>query len=241
MRENRYKITNSLKEFIRPLYNKFANKYATELGYWKKVYIKEGNSFSNSFYEKIFLNLAQECDDKFLSNKVVADFGCGPRGTLKWIKSTDTKIGIDVLADQYLNLFGASMLTHNMIYLKSTENTIPLPTEYVDVMFTLNALDHVDNFPRMCNEIIRVLKGGGVFYGSFNLEEKATSAEPQQLTEKIISRYLLDKFEIVTYRVTNKGPQGELFKHLYENNLHYDKGEEGILWVKAIKKLKTDS
>ena len=224
-----------LKEIIRPLYNKFANKYATELGYWKKNYLKEGNNFENNFYEKIFLNLAQEKDDSFLTNKVVADFGCGPRGSLKWIKSTKTKIGIDVLADHYLNLFGNNMLTHEMLYLKSTENIIPLPPEYVDVMFTLNALDHVDNLPVMCNEIIRVLKPGGVFYGSFNLEEKATSAEPQQLTEKIIKKYLLDKLEVVTYRITNKGPQGNPFKYLYENKPHYDIGEEGVLWVKAVK------
>lgn len=224
-----------LKEIVRPFCNKFANKYATELGYWKKIYLNEGENFNNSFYEKIFLNLAQESDDKFLTNKVVADFGCGPRGTLKWIKSTTTKIGIDVLIDQYLNHFGANMLTHKMLYLKSTENIIPIPNEYLDVMFTLNALDHVNNFPIMCKELIRVLKVGGVFYGSFNLEEKATSAEPQQLTELIIKKYLLDKFDVITYRVTNKGPQGDLFKHLYEDNLHYDKGEEGILWVKAVK------
>jgi len=236
MKDKSQGIPTFLKEMIRPLYNKFANKYATELGYWKKIYLREGNNFSNSFYEKIFLNLAQESDDNFLTNKVVADFGCGPRGSLKWIKSTSNKIGIDVLADQYLNLFGNNMLTHEMVYLKSTENVIPLPSEYVDVMFTLNALDHVDNFPLMCNELIRVLKVGGVFYGSFNLEEKATSAEPQQLTEKLINKYLLDNLKVITYRVTNKGPQGDLFKHLYDNNLHYDKGEEGILWVKAGKK-----
>ncbi len=235
MKDNNLQILKLLKELVRPFYNKFANKYATELGYWKKIYLKEGKNFENSFYEKIFLNLAQERDDKFLTNKVIADFGCGPRGSLKWIKSTPTKIGIDVLTDQYLNLFGDNMLTHEILYLKSTENIIPLPSSYVDVMFTLNALDHIDNFPLMCHEIIRVIKKGGLFYGSFNLEEKATSAEPQQLTEKLIHKYLLDKMEVLSYRITNKGPQGDIFKPLYENKLHYDQGAEGILWVKAIK------
>ncbi len=235
MKQNKQLIKAYLKEVVRPLYNKFANKYATELGYWKKIYLRDGQSFENGFYKKIFLNLAQEQDDKFLENKIVADFGCGPRGSLKWIKSAKQKIGIDVLADQYLDHFGQDMLTHDMLYLKSTEKIIPLPNESLDVMFTLNALDHVDNFPQMCNEIYRTLKENGILYASFNLGEKATSAEPQCLTEKLIHKYLLDKFEILTYRVANQGPQGNLFKPLYENDLHYDPGQEGILWVKARK------
>ncbi len=228
-------IKTYLKEMVRPFYNKFANKYATELGYWKKIYLRDGQSFENDFYKKIFLNLAQEKDDKFLDNKIVADFGCGPRGSLKWIKSARLKIGIDVLTDHYLDSFGQDMLTHDMLYLKSTEKIIPLPSESLDVMFTLNALDHVDNFPQMCNEIFRTIKKKGILYASFNLEEKATSAEPQCLTEKLIHKYLLDKFEILSYRVTNQGPEGNLFKPLYDNDLHYDSGQEGILWVKAIK------
>jgi len=49
-----------------------------------------------------------------------------------------------------------------MIYLKSTEKVIPLPSEFVDIIFTVNAIDHVNNFEIMCDEIIRVLKPGGI-------------------------------------------------------------------------------
>ncbi len=32
------------------------------------------------------LAIAKREDDEFLSNKIVADFGCDPRGSLAWIK-----------------------------------------------------------------------------------------------------------------------------------------------------------
>lgn len=55
-----------------------------------------------------------------------------------------------------------NIISHGMIYLKSTEKVIPLPSEFVDIIFTVNAIDHVNNFEIMCDEIIRVLKPGGI-------------------------------------------------------------------------------
>ena len=115
------------------------------------------------------LAMAEEPDDNFLKGKIVADFGCGPRSSLFWASSASLKIGIDVLADRYADEFTDNIISHGMIYLKSTEKVIPLPSNFVDVMFTLNAIDHVDSFSNMCSEIIRVLKPGGDFIGSFNL------------------------------------------------------------------------
>ena len=91
MKIDSQKILSAGKELVRPIYNQFSNKHKTELTYWKNNFLLEGNKFENSFYEKIFLNLAQERDDSFLADKVVADFGCGPRGSLKWIKSASVK------------------------------------------------------------------------------------------------------------------------------------------------------
>jgi SAM-dependent methyltransferase len=121
--------------------------------------------------------------------------------------------------------------------LKSTEKVIPLPSDFVDVMFTLNAIDHVDNFSAMCSEIIRVLKPGGFFIGSFNLEELPSPCEPQQLDEKKIKDNLLSKLEIKSYRITKKGPEDDLYSPFFTNSLSYKPGQEGYLWVKAMKPL----
>lgn len=182
------------------------------------------------------LAMAEESSDDFLKGKIVADFGCGPRGSLVWASTAFLRIGIDVLADRYADAFTDNITSHGMIYLKSTENVIPLPSDFVDVMFTLNAVDHVDNFTPMCKEILRVLKPGGLFIGSFNLEEPATTYEPQQLNENIVKENLLNYLEVQSYRITKKGPKNDLYLPFFEGKLSYEPGQEGYLWVRAIKR-----
>ena len=181
------------------------------------------------------LAMAEEITDEFVEGKIIADFGCGPRGSLTWASSAKLRIGIDVLADRYADEFPNSILSHGMIYLKCTEKIIPLPSNFVDIMFTLNAIDHVDNFSIMCNEILRVLKPNGVFIGSFNLEEPASPTEPQKLSEKIVKDNLLNKLEVQSYRITEKGPEDNRYVPFFNRSLSYRSGQEGFLWVRARK------
>lgn len=214
-------------------------KIDCELWFWQSRLKIDGGRFGNSNYERLMLGMAGEPNTDFVTEKVVADFGCGPRGSLVWASAARLRIGIDVLADQYADQFTSNILSHGMIYLKSTEHVIPLPSDFVDVMFTMNAIDHVDHFSPMCLEIIRVIKPGGLFIGSFNLEEPASPTEPQRLTEVVIKEALLDHLEVQSYRVTDRGPEtspeyGE-YAPFFENNLSYTAGEEGLLWVRATK------
>ncbi len=87
----------------------------------------------------------------------------------------------------------------------------------------------------MCKEIIRVLKPGGEFIGSFNLEEPASPCEPQQLNERIIKDNLLNNMEVQSYRINKKGPEENLYAPFFDGNLSYKPGQEGFLWVKARK------
>jgi len=191
--------------------------------------------FKNSHYKRFMLAMAQEPNDEFLKGKVVADFGCGPRGSLVWASSAFLRIGIDVLADRYADEFTENIISHGMIYLKSTEKVIPLPSNFVDVMFTLNAIDHVDSFSNICSEIIRVLKPGGDFIGSFNLEHTATPNEPQRLNEKIIKENLLKSLDVKSYRITKQGPDENPYAPFFEGNLCYEQGQKGFLWIRGNK------
>lgn len=181
------------------------------------------------------LSMAEETGDGFLTGKIVADFGCGPRGSLAWAGSALLRIGIDALADRYADEFTDDITSHGMIYLKSTEKVIPLPSGFVDVMFTLNAIDHVDNFSAMCNEIVRVLKPGGQFIGSLNLEGPPSLAEPQQLNEKVIKENLLSKLQVESYRITEKGPKEDPYAPFFNGIVSYRLGQKGFLWVRARK------
>jgi ubiquinone/menaquinone biosynthesis C-methylase UbiE len=230
-------FTRPIKKFFNKVKNRFLDKNNTELLFWQRVYANEKENFSNVHYKNIMLKMAEESNDNFLKGKIVADFGCGPRGSLVWANSANLRIGIDVLADRYAEEFTESIISHQMIYLKSTENVIPMPSNFVDIMFTLNAIDHVDDFSDMCDEIVRVLKPGGLLIGSFNLEEPTSPCEPQQLNEQKIKVNLLNKLEVMSYRVTQKGPKGRAFLPFFRNTLSYEPGQEGFLWVKAMKSI----
>lgn len=230
-----------IKQLLRPIRDSWVsrhkNKNEAELAFWGSRLEIDKGKFTNSHYKKIMLAMAEEVNDDFLKGKIVADFGCGPRGSLVWINSASLRIGIDVLADRYANAFPENITSHGMIYVKSTEKVIPLPSEFVDTIFTLNAIDHVDNFEVMCQEILRVLKPGGEMIASFNLEEPASPCEPQQLNEKIIKKNLLDHLNIQSYRITKKGPKENQYAPFYEGKLSYEVGQEGFLWVRAKKPL----
>jgi SAM-dependent methyltransferase len=220
---------------LRPIPNRFPEKGVEELSFWRSRLEIDKGKFKNSHYERLMLAMAEESNDNFLKGKIVADFGCGPRGSLVWARSAILRIGIDVLADRYADEFTTNILSHGMIYLKSTEKVIPLPSEFVDILFTLNAIDHVDNFSVMCAEIVRVLKPGGQFIGSFNLEEPASPCEPQQLNEELVKNNLLNDLEIQSYRITKQGPKDNFYAPFFSGSLSYESGEQGILWVKARK------
>ena len=219
-----------LKVFSLVAPNKTKEYY--ELKYWKSAYKKEGGSFSNSYYKTTMLAMAQRDDDKFMEGKIVADFGCGPRGSLCWAGSAKQRIGIDVLADAY-TCFGTA--SHNIDYVKSTEHTIPLPSSSVDVLFTMNAMDHTRNFQTMCNEVLRIIAKDGELIASFNIDESPNVCEPQTLTEEMVKRYLLDNFEIISYRKAARSDDGKsTYHHFYDET---DKPISGpyFLWVRAKK------
>ena len=206
-------------------------KHTSEFYYWHTQLKNDGGTFRNSWYRGLMLQIAGETDQDFVTGKVIADLGCGPRGSLCWAVNAKERVGIDVLVDQY-RLLGID--SQNMTYVTSTECSIPLDSDSVDILFTINAMDHVDNFEAMCREILRILKPGGEFIASFNLEEPASVCEPQTLTEEKIQQALLGPMKVMSYRMAKHGPHGNQY-------LHFSDGSEPptdsprYLWVRAKK------
>lgn len=213
-------------------------KYESELSYWKNRFVLEGNNFNNQHYKALFLGLANEKNDNFLKDKIIADFGCGPRGSLAWTDIPKEKIGIDVLSTTYFDTFGDELLKHNMLYLSSTENYIPIPTNYVDILTTINSIDHVNNLEKMATELFRILKPGGMFLASFNLNEAENDCEPQNLNEYIIDKLFLQNLNILSYKLAYKDSQ-DTYKNFFENNIlkrSKNINKPIILWIKGLKK-----
>ena len=213
------------------------DKHEAELKFWRERFSAENGKFNNAHYETIMLGIAKETDESFWENQVVADFGCGPRGSLTWAKAPSLRIGIDVLVPQYLEEFGNNMVSHNMVYVPSNERYIPIPNETIDCLCTINSLDHVENLERMCQEMLRIMKPKALLLASFNLNEPASPCEPQTLTEQLLEKMLLRYFDIETYRLAHK-IEGATYADFINNKLldSLAPDEEGILWVRARKK-----
>ncbi len=223
------------KDLARKIFYAFMDKHSAELRYWKRCYRLDGQKFSNSHYEHLMLSMANEHDPAFMEDKVVADFGCGPRGTLAWIPHARLKLGIDVLTLEYLKYFGSCMQTHDMLYLASTEDIIPLPDKCVDIIFSMNSLDHVADLPRISAELSRILKPGGELIGSFNLNNPPTKAEPQSLNAELIMHSLLQGFSISHQYISAPNPEGYLYQPLIDRQFIDPGGKEAIMWVRAKK------
>lgn len=220
------------------IYTKLTHdKLAYELRYWRERYAKEGNKLNNDFYAKLMLSISDEPNAEFLKDKVVADFGCGPRGSLVWATGAQMKIGIDVLAQRYIENFPREYLKHDMLYVSSTEHSIPLPDNFCDVVYSVNSLDHVHHLEPICKELRRILKPGGEMIGSFNLNHKPDRAEPQTISEEMLKQLLFRGYEIRHWWASSAGPVDNLYKPLYDRQLIAPKQGEYYLWARAKKPL----
>lgn len=220
------------------------SKTSAELKFWRDLHTEQGGRFTfknPGYYRDLMLGIAGEEDAAFVTDKVVADFGCGPRGSLTWAQTASIRIGIDVLAASYADLFPDEIAAHEMIYVTSTEKRIPLPSGVVDVMFSINALDHVSDFAAMSSEILRVLKPAGLLVASINLDEPPTAEEPQQLTEELVRRQLLASLIIDSYRTVDRHGVDQPYARAFERgSLERTKGMPGFLWVRARKQERAD-
>jgi ubiquinone/menaquinone biosynthesis C-methylase UbiE len=187
-----------------------------ELQFWREYMRVNGTDPESEYYQKFMMDMGEIKDKKFFENFICLDIGCGPKGSLTWLKNAKAAIGLDPLANKYME-FGIDK--HEMIYLSAPAEKIPLPNHYVDVIFSMNSLDHVDNPITACAEIRRVLKPGGFFIGSLNLDEKPTTTEPNTLTEDFLFIYLFENWEKQFYKVRPRindpkhfGP----YKYFYE-------------------------
>lgn len=207
-------------------------KADAELKYWESRFRAEGGKLQNSWYRRLMCSVCGQ-DEKWFDGKVVCDFGSGPRGSLEWANGAAKRICADVLVDSYSDL---GIRDHQAIYVETSEERIPLPSGYCDVVLTINSLDHVDNLRDMCQEILRITKFGGAVAGSINLNEPSTPTEPQTITEElfmdILGNYLIMERVI---RAPKFHGQGAVYKHLFDHvedgsPLPEMRGEVGYLW-----------
>jgi len=183
-------IKNILKQLFRTLKveNPTKLKEFSEMSYWEKRKNIEG-ILSNFHYEYFYTDHFH-IEKSSYDGKVLMDIGCGPRGSLEWASNAKRRIGLDPLASKYLNELGANK--HNMEYISSGSENIPLKDCYCDYIFSFNSIDHVENFNDTVKEIKRCIAHNGIFLLLVEVNHPPTSCEPHTLSPKDI----LDSFAL---------------------------------------------
>lgn len=94
--------------------------------------------------------------------------------------------GLDPLVDEYRALgFPLDQYSERMTYVKARAEEIPFDDGFFDAIISVNAIDHVDDFPRSAREICRVLAPGGVVRLEAHYHPPS-SLEPHSLSDEVM-------------------------------------------------------
>lgn len=183
-------------------------KEFNEYRYWKGRKQAEGQ-LTNDHYKQ-FYTTHFGLDDSFYEGKVILDIGCGPRGSLEWASMASRRMGLDPLAKEYLRL-GAS--EHQMEYIDSPSEQIPLPDAQCDAVFAFNSLDHVESVDQTLSEIKRVTRPGGIFLLIVEINHPPTACEPhdlsfRQLLDSLAPEFSCDSVDV--YQCVDGGAYGSI-------------------------------
>lgn len=196
---------------------------------WLEKYERNGGNLTplTDNYRETITGAGNIDDLSFFDDKIVLDVGSGPACTLCWIPNARARIGLDPLADRFMEL---GIGDHNMLYLNAPGERIPLPSAYVDVVISINAIDHVEDPVAVMKEIDRIARPGGHFIGSIGLRERPTFSEPHVLTTQLFERHLFRSWTQEFSKIRPKGPSPKEFYRFFHEDPPPDYQAEEMLW-----------
>jgi SAM-dependent methyltransferase len=146
-------------------------------------------------------------DRDHFKGKRVLEVGSGPMAPIQQF-SDCMRHCVDPLVNVYMEA-GWPLFAYDAKFVNTGGESLPYPDGYFDAVISVNALDHVDDFERVADEMQRVLKLGGETY--FEVEYHApTVTEPVRLNDARVLR----AFSKCDLRVTASRSGEELFEAL---------------------------
>ncbi len=123
------------------------------------------------------------------AGKTILDLGCGPYPLS--IAFEDCHIvGLDPLVQEYEAAgFPLSEFADRVTFVRGLAEDMPFASESFDAIISVNAIDHVDDFPGAAREISRVLKKDGVLRMQVHYHAPK-KLEPNALDDEVILAHL---------------------------------------------------
>lgn len=119
------------------------------------------------------------------SGKKVLDVGAGPIPSATCLKDCHI-YSLDPLHSVYKTLGFPQHLYPDVTFIESPAESIPVEDRFFDVIISVNAIDHVDNLPKVARELCRVAKPGCDFKVHVHYHP-STVCEPVEINDKIFS------------------------------------------------------
>lgn len=214
-------IGSRIKRFI--LYPGVLTRFGITRSRWQKFQIEHELDFWNNIEKSRFYESGNDHKDlliksfnthknKFTDLKLdfldgtVADVGCGPQGGILSFVKAKYKLGVDPLAEEYSKKYA---LSSGIVIVSSMGENIPLLSNMIDACFCINALDHTMRPYLVLKEIYRILKPGGYF--AFSVDVNGTKGHPIKIYEKDLDAFLMKgRFKILEKKCsTEKSVWGE--------------------------------
>jgi uncharacterized protein YbaR (Trm112 family) len=151
-------------------------KMLAELDFWHGMF--DGPPYDHSGrYHYLFFDRMRLRPD-FFENRRVLDIGCGPHGSLDCLEGAAVRVGLDPLAESYLQFRDNAYKTQ---YVCGVAEDLPFQDHSFDIVTSMNSLDHVDNLAPVLAEIDRAIAPGGHFVLFTDIHEEPTTCEPTSM------------------------------------------------------------
>jgi SAM-dependent methyltransferase len=123
------------------------------------------------------------------AGKTILDLGCGPY-PLSIAFDDCHIIGLDPLVHEYERAgFPLSEFADRVTFVRGFAEDMPFSSQSFDAVISVNAIDHVDDFPSAAREISRVLKRNGILRMHVHYHAP-TELEPNALDDEEILEHL---------------------------------------------------
>lgn len=157
-----------------------SNKNLKEAEHFLKAY-KPKQPSDMSYATRINVLPKPDTSDESL----ILDVGCGPNDYISAIPGRH--IFLDDIMDVYVDKLAAA---HDGLRVCARTELMPLASSSIDIIYSINMIDHVDDMPETIAEIHRVLKPGGKVY----LQTYFNSHPLLETEPGVFDRYFLDHY-----------------------------------------------
>ena len=138
-------------------------------------------------------------EDDYIGKNVL-DLGCGSKLRAKFFKDSNI-YALEPLAEKFMGeIEWCDLKDAHKVYSYPAEMLIEELVDEMDLVFSINVIDHCYDFEKIVTNLYKYTKKGGTCLLSFDLHDKIDPMHPIILTDK----FSVNVFEKIGFKVTKK-------------------------------------